>query len=1773
MSDSAELRGYLVFIELTGGEIVTLQVTSDPFHADTDGDGLDDAQERNRFSNPRSGDTDADLIGDYQEVYQWHSNATDQDSDDDTLNDSDELERFETSPILDDTDGDGLLDPEEVIAGNRNPRVSDLPEPGIEIGEVALRLDTRFSYTDTVGQSESTEQSTQATLTQSEQQTFSRSDTETTQHVAEAGLEAGYENGLGKVVANVGYTFTRENTFTASTESVEATQEEYQESLTASVTRDVTQEISRSVEDASVEVVVTISNYGDIPFTMSSIEITGLLQDPFNRSRFIPIATLRAASEVDGLGEFEVFLGPFIQERGPFIFKSTEVFPSLVEDLLKNPRGLIFKVANFDIVDEADRNFAFISQDVNDRTAGLIIDYGNGTVDRYRVATYSGFDRETEHALGISMSQALQGIIGLTHNGPVDAITVGPNGCGETWASGDDVQVASPICFPILPGGVIIEAGPNGVLETLPAGDDHKSDDGLRIVDGGDGCAHTRAARDDVQRVAGDCETAGLDGVMILAGRNGEIDTVPDGDDELASVTGYGTARVGQCDGNTDELNLITEPIERGNGVADSVAAADSDDVQVVPYGDAVEPGDTIVEPGPDGILQTLAFGDDVRQAPGGACITDEDCPGDGACRLVEQLVRVKGVKNVPEQRRVWVVLSPSGTDLGADFGDLRLNAGQTYSLAFVQDKDGDGLFAREEFIFGSSDRDDNSDGCPLGDGAVGCDTSIFDFDTIRDFDEVKTGWRVAVEGQPSLIAYANPVQPDTDADRLFDDEERQLGTDPARRDTDADEISDYDEVNGYDILHRNGELVRSVVPYQSAYITSGRDLVLDTPVVGDDEIGTGSNGAPIITSGANGLIDSTPDNDDELEGAEVILDGGNGIPETLASTRDVQMPGTSPTATRTVTVTYVDFQTNSDACDNLQDGEFLFDLRVAKNIEQTIGTPYIERAIVPRFGTHNFGGVIIDDGDGIANTTAAGDDVQVVGVGGAVGASGIVVRPGANGLLDTAAAPGDAVVPAVQYAVALGRNDLISISTSVIEDDPTCDADTTDVIVEPPGGGNGLADTAAVADDEQVLMLGTRADAGETIVRSCEDGVLDSMAGEPGICEAVIIRTATGDGTADTQAAPGTDDIQVIPVGGAVGAGDVVVRAGPNGRVDTVPAGTLERIEAARAPLACEPVIMEPFAGGDGTAGSTVAVGTDDIQVIASGAAVAAGDVIIAPGPNGVIDSAAGGDDVELPPTLPTSGGCAACPSRACTYECSLCSSGTCVGDDVVLARGQGDSCEAGWLGGAGDLCPCGRCLEVVDFDEWNPQALRFDLLDLASVTEDGWIISLTGGPGCFATTTLRVRLDVQEGVAITPGSLLVRPGLDGKLDTDPQGDDIVGVPHLVRFATNPLDRDTDGDTLSDGAERILGANPNNALDAQRFRDNDQDGLPNGVEADGWILAVSDSLGNMECRTANGYVSVADPENPPADCLVVESDPFEPDTDFDGLPDLLEYLLGSDPNAPDTDGEGILDLDEFDPDSSFSVDVATWREFQRRCADAPRCAFTPVEEPYGTSIQLKDTDRDGRTDKEELFEPWLIAPCVTDNNGNQNPGIPVEVTSSPLDDDFDNDGVLDGQEQLQGTDPKDPDTDNDGKVDSITVDSQPDGCGKNITVAFNNYAVQDDCDNGGDGEFRFRFTVITPAANVSFNQNSDNLDDNETHSFGSSMSTTFLVRPGQSFQISGTVKEEDPGDDEVWNFSRTYYYNDITTGQRTINPRAGEADDGCFDDHQLKVDFTVRAG
>lgn len=119
-----------------------------------------------------------------------------------------------------------------------------------------------------------------------------------------------------------------------------------------------------------------------------------------------------------------------------------------------------------------------------------------------------------------------------------------------------------------------------------------------------------------------------------------------------------------------------------------------------------------------------------------------------------------------------------------------------------------------------------------------------------------------------------------------------------------------------------------------------------------------------------------------------------------------------------------------------------------------------------------------------------------------------------------------------------------------------------------------------------------------------------------------------------------------------------------------------------------------------------------------------------------------------------------------------------------------------------------------------------------------------------------------------------------------------------------------------------------------------------------------------------------------------VGSDPYNPDTDGDNLPDGYEALtLGTDPTKPDTDDNGVLDCDEdFDEDGLTNL-----QEYE-----------------LGTEPYNEDTDGDGLKDGEEINT----------------------YGTDPLKVDTDDDGLDDGDEIYFETDPLNPDTDGNGVFD-----------------------------------------------------------------------------------------------------------------------------------------------
>ncbi len=256
---------------------------------------------------------------------------------------------------------------------------------------------------------------------------------------------------------------------------------------------------------------------------------------------------------------------------------------------------------------------------------------------------------------------------------------------------------------------------------------------------------------------------------------------------------------------------------------------------------------------------------------------------------------------------------------------------------------------------------------------------------------------------------------------------------------------------------------------------------------------------------------------------------------------------------------------------------------------------------------------------------------------------------------------------------------------------------------------------------------------------------------------------------------------------------------------------------------------------------------------------------------------------------------------------------------------------------------------------------------------------------------------------------------------DPDIDGDGILNVDEENIYGTDPTDPDTDDDGINDGDEVANGTDPLDECDpiGQVVLDTDGDGLTDCEE----------TSGNDDPGTPISPSATSDPLNPcdPDDT----GDACDPDND--GLTNTEESVLGTDPNNPDTDGDGISDGDEViggsdplnpcDPDDSFPG-----------CQiDTDGDGVTDANEDlFGTDPNNPDTDGDGATDGEEINgddDPGTIY----NPSGSSDPLNPCDPEGLFLQD-SDGDGLTDCEEPDYETDINNPDTDNDGILDGEEV-------------------------------------------------------------------------------------------------------------------------------------------
>jgi len=133
------------------GVFARLSVTLVGGDGDADKDGLLKSEEKRLGTDPDKFDTDADGLGDGDEVRKYRTSPLKVDSDGDGLSDGDEVLKYKTDPLKVDTDGDGLSDGDEVLKYKTDPLKADTDGDGLSDGDEVLKYKTDPLKADTDG--------------------------------------------------------------------------------------------------------------------------------------------------------------------------------------------------------------------------------------------------------------------------------------------------------------------------------------------------------------------------------------------------------------------------------------------------------------------------------------------------------------------------------------------------------------------------------------------------------------------------------------------------------------------------------------------------------------------------------------------------------------------------------------------------------------------------------------------------------------------------------------------------------------------------------------------------------------------------------------------------------------------------------------------------------------------------------------------------------------------------------------------------------------------------------------------------------------------------------------------------------------------------------------------------------------------------------------------------------------------------------------------------------------------------------------------------------------------------------------------------------------------------------------------------------------------------------------------------------------------------------------------------------------------------------------
>ncbi len=412
--DCTELAGFDFKIRIPGEAAPkVVHTASNPADPNTDNDAitvagktyaLPDGQEwqasvAGGVSDPNSRDSDTDGLTDVEEIARLGTNPAALDSDSDSIGpdgkpdsrlfDGGEVTQLHTDPTNPDTDGDGRTDYQEVVIDKTNPLVAQVPEFQVTRSPTASGVQIAIPEAQT-------SQAVTTTLT-SESSSSSRTDqhTDTTVHTQERNVQATLTGGCKDCTLNGGmYSITAGSKWTDGTTTQDQTtvtqqsqrmaQQTYQESLTKALK-----------ETGTLSATFDVTNTGRVPFQLRNLQVLanaiclpaaqaigGRPGGCLNPGQVTTVAALVPKN----VGPTGITLDAGRSQTFQF---SADVATPILRSLMANPGNLTFVPSSFDLLNsDGSKNFAdLIGRSIDTNTGGVTIDFGDGRVEHYSVAT------------------------------------------------------------------------------------------------------------------------------------------------------------------------------------------------------------------------------------------------------------------------------------------------------------------------------------------------------------------------------------------------------------------------------------------------------------------------------------------------------------------------------------------------------------------------------------------------------------------------------------------------------------------------------------------------------------------------------------------------------------------------------------------------------------------------------------------------------------------------------------------------------------------------------------------------------------------------------------------------------------------------------------------------------------------------------------------------------------------------------------------------------------------------------------------------------------------------------------------------------------------------------------------------------------------------------------------------------------------------------------------------------------------------------------------